>query len=236
MTLRPLKIRLVSFYHWIRCLFNRVFRLGDMLARRPQLHVGCGDVHFDDCVNIDLRPTRATDIVGDCVTLSGIPDHSVRAVYANAFLEHIFLNNRLACLRSVRRVLTPDGVLAITAIPDFEQIARAYLRGKPGLVGPKFDLDTVYRYTHGNPEGAGDWMAQLHKSLFDLTTLISLVNDAGFASYCIATYSFRKDPISVSFLLLASPSKRSLSGKGLLGLLADDVNGKSIKIVATSYR
>lgn len=236
MILRFLKIRLVSFYHLIRYAYNRMFRLTDMLARRPQLHVGCGDVHFDDCVNIDLRPTGATDIVGNCVTLSGIPDHSVRAVYANAFLEHIFLNDRLTCFRSIRRVLTSDGVVAITAIPDFEQIARAYLRGKPGLVGPRFDLDTVYRYTHGNPEGAGDWMAQLHKSLFDLTTLVALVNDAGFVSYCIATYSFRIDPISVSFLLLASPSKRRLQVNQLLGPLADDVNAKSIRIVATSHR
>lgn len=235
------KIAVMTEWWSVQCDLRKLLFLHTMLKTSPILHIGCGDVHIPGCINVDLRPTRATDIVQDCVTLTSIPSAGIRMVYANAFLEHIFLRQRLLCFRSIRRVLRDDGYAVITAIPDFERIAQAYLQIKPGIISPVFDLMNVYRYTHGEPEGALDWLAQLHKSLFDALTLVSLLNMAGFPSYCIFVYTYRNESIAVSLGFIAYKRDHKIRWtknriKKHLGPLAADVNLSSVKIIRTFPR
>lgn len=230
------KIAVMTEWWSLGCTIRKHLFLRRILCAFPALHIGCGDVRLPGCVNVDLRPTRATDITEDCVTLTSIPSGSVRTVYANAFLEHVFLEQRLPCLRSIHRVLQDGGYTVITAIPDFEQIARAYLQKKPGIISPMFDLMNVYRYTHGEPEGAINWMAQLHKSLFDPQTLIALLQESGFPTMCLFSYSYRSEPVAISLGFIAYKTHKKMTWTkdricSRLGPLSSDVNFRSINII-----
>lgn len=152
-----------------------------------KVHVGSGGTLLSGFINIDVRP-RAGDRVGHMAGLSGVADGSACLIFANAVLEHLFLAHHLGALREVRRALHPQGSFALLGVPDFAAVAREYLSGAAG--GAPFDLWSVYRYTHGEPEQAvspgrwaswrpdrrpdrapDGWMPQLHKGLFDANYL-----------------------------------------------------------------
>ncbi len=168
----------------------------DSIPEAADLHLGCGDHRLGGRVNVDVRPTSATDVVAD---LNRPPIRSAHSVVSHAFFEHLYRKDRLPHLRAIREGLTPDGWVLYLGLPDFQEIARLYLEGAPGIVGPRFDLYHVYRYTHGDPEHVtGWWLEQLHKSLFDQHELDGLLRDSGFGSWLIANYAFKSEPYALN--------------------------------------
>lgn len=177
------------------------------MAEAADLHLGCGDHRLGGRVNIDVRPTSATDVVTD---LNRPRIRSARSVVSHAFFEHLYLNDRLPHLRAIREALTPDGWVLYLGLPDFQEIARLYLEGAPGLLGARFDLYHVYRYTHGDPEHVrGWWLEQLHKSLFDRQELDGLLREAGFGSWVIANYAFQSEPYALNLAFYARRDDRA---------------------------
>jgi len=55
------------------------YKIGIRRKNTLKLHLGCGNRHFDGYVNIDLRKTRATDLVCDIRKLP-YPDNSVKLI------------------------------------------------------------------------------------------------------------------------------------------------------------
>ena len=53
------------------------------------------------------------------------PDNSFRYVFSAHMLEHLYPDEAEFCLREVRRVLRPDGLVRIV-IPDLDQIVASY--------------------------------------------------------------------------------------------------------------
>jgi predicted SAM-dependent methyltransferase len=158
-------------------------------------HLGCGHQRLDGFINVDIQPTEVTDLVVDLNTLSELPGASVEGFFSHAFFEHLYRDSRVEHLRAARERLRPDGFLCYMGLPDFHRIAETYLAHGPGIEGPTFDLHNVYRFTHGHPEmGGTDWLAQLHKSLFDVPEIDCILRDAGFPSYAIFRYVFPGDP------------------------------------------
>ena len=187
------------------------FRLRAMHNRRGlKIHVGCGEDALPGFVNIDSRLTSATNVTMDLSELDIFPPGTVDCFFSNAFLEHLYRNQRLPHLRSVCRALNPDmGFACYIGLPYFPNIAKFYLERAPGTAGPVFDLYNVYRYTHGDPEETPDWwLEQLHKSLFDDQELEGLLAAAGFESWAIFCYSFPGDynemPVSIGFYAMVS--------------------------------
>jgi predicted SAM-dependent methyltransferase len=206
---------------------------------RGRVHLGCNTVKVDGFVNVDVRPTTATDVIHDCSDLAFAPDSSVNVVYSNAFFEHVYVSARLKLLRDIWRALRPDGYILFTGLPDFEGIARAYLeRRKPGHVSPVFDLYEVYRYTHGDPEGAPDWwLAQLHKGLFDTETLKDLLKQARFAAGTIFGYCWGAEPHAVTLGCVAYKSKPPeaptlASIETLTAPLPSNINARTLSLKA----
>lgn len=168
-----------------------------------RVHPVCGDDRQPDFVNIDGRPTRATDLAMD-LTRPAFARDSVSFAFSNAFFEHVFRDKRVPHLKRIRRSLAPDGACCYMGIPYFRNIARLYLERGPGTVGPVFDLFNVYRYTHGNPEQAPAWwLGQLHKSLFDEGELGEMLAESGFGSYVMFSYAYPGDanevPVTMGF-------------------------------------
>ena len=165
-----------------------------------KLHVGCGNVRLNGFTNVDLRPTDAVDARGHASDLSAFADGSVRLLFAHALFEHVFLAHHLMVLSEWRRVLAEAGSVICLGIPDFEAVARLYLDKAAGVVGERFDLHNVYRYTHGEPEhacppawatfdplrrpnaGPSGYLPQLHKALFDASYVRNLTRSAGFST------------------------------------------------------
>jgi predicted SAM-dependent methyltransferase len=169
-----------------------------------KLHVGCDVIRLEGFVNIDARRTSATDLVHPCKDLSPFDANVAELVFSNAFFEHLFAADRLPFLQEAHRVLVSNGMLYLTGIPDFEGLARAYLARAKGHVSRRFDVDEVYRYTHGNPEQAPTWwLEQLHKSINDGETLASLIAAAGFNRWFVFRYAWGDEANPVNLGALA---------------------------------
>lgn len=222
----------------VRSMISRANRanMAPLLDRcRGRVHLGCNTVKVDGFVNVDVRPTSATDVVHDCTDVAIFPDGSLQLVFSNAFFEHVYVNARLRLLRDIRRALGAEGCLLFTGLPDFEGIARAYLeRRRPGHVSPVFDLYEVYRYTHGDPEGTPDWwLAQLHKGLFDAETLEKLLKEAGFAAGSVFGYCWGQEPHAVTLGCIAYKSTPAelptvASIEKLTAVLPSNINVQSL--------
>jgi predicted SAM-dependent methyltransferase len=161
-----------------------------------------------DFINVDIRATPAADLVMDLNHI-GIGPNKVDCLFGSAFFEHLYRTRRIKHLCAARRSLKASGFMCYLAIPNFRSIARFYLEGAPGIVGPKFDLFNVYRYTHGNPEGAEDWLSQLHKSLFDEDEVETLLKEAGFKSFVVFTYAYPNEELPVNLGFYATPQRLS---------------------------
>lgn len=173
-----------------------------------RVHLGCGDDRQPDFVNVDSRPTRATDLAMD-LNRPAFARNSISFAFSNAFFEHLYRDSRLPHLRRIRKSLAPDGACCYIGVPYFPNIARFYLEGGAGTAGPVFDLYNVYRYTHGDPEQAPAWwLGQLHKSLFDEDELGEMLSEAGFGSFVMFCYAYPGDyaELSVTMGFYASRS------------------------------
>lgn len=81
------------------------------------LHLGCGNVRIEQFVNIDCRPTEATDVVTAAWDLGSIPSESVEYIYARHMLEHLSAGDARRALIEWRRVLRAGGIVHIV-VPD----------------------------------------------------------------------------------------------------------------------
>jgi len=207
------------------------------LVRSDKLHLGCGDVRMPDFINIDFRKTSATDIVNDCTTIDIFPKESLSVVYSNAFFEHLYKNDRSRCLKSVYQSLKDAGVVIFLGIPNFKEVAKAYLQKEKGLLSETFDLYHVYRFTHGDPEHVkGWWLEQLHKSLFDRDEVASLLDSSGFKDYSIFNYCFREEHLAITlgFVAFKQKPKETIDKdwlKKYISQFSKDVNLNSIDII-----
>ena len=167
------------------------------------MHLGCGGDRLPDCINIDYRPTPATDVTMD-LNVPRLAPSSVALAFSNAFFEHCTGRNACrTCAASGNRSRTAASV-ATSASRTSRNIAKFYLEKAPGTLGPVFDLYNVYRYTHGDPEHQPAWwLGQLHKSLFDEEELTVLLRDAGFQSFVMFCYGYPGDdhelPVTMGF-------------------------------------
>ena len=160
--------------------------------RSLKVHLGCGDERLAGFLNIDYRPTPATDVVMD-LNLPQFAPASVSFAFSNAFFEHIFRNSRLPHLQRIRDSLDERRGLLLYRNSVFPKYCNSMLR-TPGTAGPVFDLYNVYRYTHGDPEQAASWwIGQLHKSLFDEDELRLLLHNSWFSSYVVFCYAYPGD-------------------------------------------
>lgn len=203
-------LSLVLYCSWVlRCELNNFF-LDDLIKKYKKIHLGCGDIRLKNFINVDFRATKATDITKDCSKLDFLPNRSIDILFANAFLEHLYLSQRQKCLDEVYRVLSNQGKAIILSVPDFENIAKAYLNKQKIIDKKIFDLYEVYRFTHGEPEQAPTWwLGQLHKSLFDTKTLSELCKNAGFSHFVIFRSNFADEFTSVNLGIIAYKKKPS---------------------------
>ncbi|SRR6266513_4311061 len=110
--------------------------LTTLLRRTPvKLHLGCGDVHLRDWINVDVSPNSAADVVMDFRYLGdALPASSVDEVMMIHSLSYLRLWEARDLLAALNRMLKP-GSKFIAEFPDAEKCAMA-IAGASRVVTP----------------------------------------------------------------------------------------------------
>ena len=167
-------------------LFNPLVKRYYVSKERKYYNLGCSGWRLPNFWNVDIRPTLGTHFTSDLTTVRFTND--AQCFFSNAFFEHVYRLDRISHLKSLYNSLRNDGFVCYMGIPNFREIAKAYLEGKEN-----FDLFMVYRYTHGDPDRMSWYIQQLHKSLFDEKELRSLLQESGFSSFVLFEYVYPGD-------------------------------------------
>ena len=137
-------------------------------ALKPRVHIGCGPINLEGWINIDARNNSHIHINTDVMDLKDFSDDSIGEIYMCHVLEHFSFEEVSSILDVFYRKLKPGGLLRIS-VPDFRLMAQSYLVQKVGLHSLKYAL-----------MGGQDYQYNFHKSVYDLETLVQVLNDAGF--------------------------------------------------------
>ncbi|MEO8349412.1 MAG: hypothetical protein ABI610_10910, partial [Acidobacteriota bacterium] len=103
---------------------------GRTRATRPdgaplRLHLGCGQAPIAGWLNIDVQALPGVDQVLD--VRDGLPFKNVTSIFGEHFLEHLELEEGLACLAECRRVLSNDGILRLST-PNLDWVYATHYR------------------------------------------------------------------------------------------------------------
>jgi hypothetical protein len=90
-----------------------------------KLHLGCGERHINNFINIDVRQLSGADDVDDIKTLAKYKEGSIELIYASHVLEHTGRNEYMDVLKRWYDLLQPSGILRI-AVPDMEKVFLHY--------------------------------------------------------------------------------------------------------------
>lgn len=182
------------------------------------LHVGCGQASIDQIVlpgfqdavwrevRLDADPSVNPEIVGTMADMSAVVDGFADAVFSSHGIEHLYWHDVPLALAEFYRTLKDTGFAVITC-PDVQAAAemiaqdRMFDTAYESAAGPITPFDMLYSYrpfVKANPQ----WMS--HHCGFTLSTLTSVLRDAGFQS----TFGVRRDG-GFDLWVLASKSKRS---------------------------
>jgi SAM-dependent methyltransferase len=132
-----------NFLNTIRCSIGPAtvkwkYKLGIKDKNSLKLHLGCGDRHFEDYVNVDRRKTRVTDLVCDIRKLP-YPDNSVELIETYHVIEHLPRHDLPKALETWHRILMPGGKLIIEC-PDFDEAVKEYMEGNEKRIDNIFGL------------------------------------------------------------------------------------------------
>jgi predicted SAM-dependent methyltransferase len=156
--------------------------------RGLKLHLGCGTVHLDGWVNIDLE--AGADLRLDVRRPLPFPDGAARLIYHEHLMEHLTVEEGGAGLRDWFRLLAPGGVLRI-ATPDLAYVVERYQgawRDQSWLALPEY---AFIRTRAEMINVAFRWWG--HQYLYDGEELERRVKEAGFAP--VRRCALRESPL-----------------------------------------
>jgi predicted SAM-dependent methyltransferase len=142
-----------------------------------RLHLGCGQAPIAGWLNIDVQALPGVDQVLD--VRDGLPFENVTSIFGEHFLEHLELEEGLACLAECRRVLSDEGILRLST-PNLDWVyATHYRLGKwPEEQEAISDCFGLNRAFHG-------WG---HRFLYNRPVLFAALSAAGFSEMTLHRY------------------------------------------------
>ena len=93
--------------------------------KMTRLNIGCAWKRIDGYVGVDIRKTRAADVVAPSWDLP-YEDNEIEEVYTSHMMEHLKEDEIESTLKEFSRVLESNGKLVIR-VPDFEVYAALFL-------------------------------------------------------------------------------------------------------------
>lgn len=143
-----------------------------MINNEIKLHLGCGEIHLDGWVNIDIESTNA-DLIHDLRNPLPFDTDSVSYIYAEHFIEHLSQADAKALLSECHRVLRDKGAIRLTT-PNLAFLLSTYFSG---------DLQEWSEYwvpatkAHMVNEGMRSWG---HQFIYDAEELARFIFECGF--------------------------------------------------------
>ena len=142
-----------------------------------RLHLGSGQSPIAGWINIDVQQLPGVDRVLD--VRRGLPYENVAAIYGEHFLEHLELEEGLACLVECRRVLAPDGIVRIST-PNLDWVLASHYRygqwsAEDEAISDCFRMNRAF---HG-------WG---HRFLYNRQALAAAFRAAGFSTITMHRY------------------------------------------------
>jgi predicted SAM-dependent methyltransferase len=141
------------------------------------VHLGCGPVHLEGWVNVDIDRTMKPDVRVDLRSGFPAPPSSVTFIFSEHVFEHLTLEDGCRLLADCHSALTPGGVFRI-AMPDLRYIVDRYLgdwRDQAWLQDPAYNaIDSPTRMLNF---ALRSWQ---HQYVYDLAELTLRLNEAGF--------------------------------------------------------
>jgi predicted SAM-dependent methyltransferase len=132
------------------------------MRRARKINIGSGGFSLDGFENWDRK-------TGQEAFPLGVEDGECEVIRASHILEHFPHQQVLDVLKDWHRALMPGGLLRVS-VPNFDTIARAYLKNQPGV--------PFQSYVMGSQADADDY----HRALFDYQHLSNLLLQAGFTN------------------------------------------------------
>ena len=155
---------------------------GRTLTTRPEgaplrLHLGSGQAPIAGWVNVDVQALPGVDRVLD--VRDGLPFENAASIFGEHFLEHLELEEGLACLAECRRVLSDEGILRLST-PNLDWVFATHYRlgqwaGDRDAIADCFGLNRAF---HG-------WG---HRFLYNRPMLLAALSAAGFADVTFHAY------------------------------------------------
>ena len=131
-----------------------------------KLHLGCGNVHLDGWLNVDISQDSGADHLDNVSTLETIADESCEIIYASHVLEHFGRKEYEQVLSVWRQKLKVGGLLRL-AVPDI-QAALEWYTGN--------NLDELLGIFYGGQTSPYDY----HNMGFDRKSLSTKLKELGF--------------------------------------------------------
>jgi SAM-dependent methyltransferase len=89
------------------------------------LHIGSGNARLPGWTNVDVQPLPGVDVIADVT--KGLDFAGAEAVFSEHFLEHLAIDDALAFLLEVHRVLAPGGWLRLST-PNLDWVWLTHYR------------------------------------------------------------------------------------------------------------
>lgn len=135
-----------------------------------KLHLGCGKRYLEGYIHVDVDKYDHIDYVSNINKLNMFPNEFATLIYASHCIEYFDRVEIIEVLKEWKRVLLPGGILRV-AVPDFEALIKVYGIGN--------DLKNVLGPLYGR-WSIGENKFIYHKTVYDLNSLTTLLEDAGF--------------------------------------------------------
>jgi predicted SAM-dependent methyltransferase len=174
---------------------EKALEFGEKVKLDPEMdlkiYYGCGTTRQRGYVNIDVRNTKAADIVAELPALGVCLKGCCSEVYMSHVLEHFGSPGKamrkgktdvLGAILLVKAMLKDSGTIRI-AVPNFKILCQMYIKGEVPL----------YPKLLGRISGEQEYPENLHKCVFDYE----------FLEYCLTYCGFEDiknwDPIKEGF-------------------------------------
>ncbi|MEO8502967.1 MAG: hypothetical protein ABI609_03630 [Acidobacteriota bacterium] len=92
-----------------------------------RLHIGSGNKRLEGWVNVDFQDIPGVDVVADVT--KGLKFENASAVFAEHFLEHLFVTDAIAFLLEAHRVLAPGAWIRLST-PNLDWVWATHYRQK----------------------------------------------------------------------------------------------------------
>jgi predicted SAM-dependent methyltransferase len=145
---------------------------------RARLHLGSGDHHIANWINVDFSPMMNVEVAADLTREMPFRSASIDLIHSEDFIEHVDEAAGKLVLRECHRILRTGGVMRLLT-PDLRAlIEEVYVRRDPRHLrwcGVNLDSDDPCSALNMHMRMGGE-----HRFIYDGEHLTSLLRETGF--------------------------------------------------------